>query len=106
MDTERAEAMPIIKANATYEDLVAVPDRLIAEIIDGNLHVSPHPSAHHCLAQSSLIGVVGSFCNHAAAPFGGWWILFQPELHLGDDVLVPDVAGWRRERLPVMPDVP
>ena len=98
--------MPLTKTNATYDDLVAVPDRLIAEIIDGNLHVSPHPSAHHCLAQSCLIGVVGSFSNPPSAPIGGWWILFQPELHLSDDVLVPDVAGWRRERLPVIPDVP
>lgn len=100
MGTERA--MPVIKANATYEDLVAVPDRLIAEILDGDLHVSPHPSTGHCLAQSRLVGIVGSFGD----PVGGWWILFQPEIHLDDDVLVPDVAGWRRERLPVLGDVP
>jgi Uma2 family endonuclease len=28
----------------------------------------------------------------------------QPELHLGDDILVPDIAGWRVERLPEIPD--
>src|SRR5207249_2269272 len=36
---------------------------------------------------------------------GGWWILFEPELHLGENVLVPDHAGWRRERMPLLPDV-
>jgi Uma2 family endonuclease len=98
--------MALVKTGATYDDLRAVPDRLIAEIIDGNLHVSPHPSVRHCLAQSVLIGVVGSFSNPVGAALGGWWILFQPEVHLGDDVLVPDVVGWRRERLPAMPDAP
>lgn len=37
---------------------------------------------------------------------GGWWVLIEPELHLGNDVLVPDVAAWRKERMPVLPDVP
>jgi Uma2 family endonuclease len=32
------------------------------------------------------------------------WILDEPELHLGTHVVVPDVAGWRRERMPVLPD--
>ena len=35
---------------------------------------------------------------------GGWWIIFEPELHLGEDILVPDLAGWRRERMPDYPD--
>ena len=37
---------------------------------------------------------------------GGWWLLFEPELHLGNDILVPDLAGWRREHLPVLRDLP
>jgi Uma2 family endonuclease len=36
---------------------------------------------------------------------GGWWFLVEPELHLGEDVIVPDLAGWRRERMPVLPNV-
>jgi Uma2 family endonuclease len=35
---------------------------------------------------------------------GGWWILDEPELHFGADILVPDLAGWRRERMPTLPD--
>ena len=37
---------------------------------------------------------------------GGWWLLIKPDLHLGEDIVVPDVAGWRRERLPDVPDEP
>jgi Uma2 family endonuclease len=37
---------------------------------------------------------------------GGWILLDEPELHLGGDVLVPDLAGWRRERMPKLPSVP
>ncbi len=41
-----------------------------------------------------------------AAVRGGWILLDEPELHLGADILVPDLAGWRRERLPHVPDAP
>ncbi len=93
---------------ATYEDLLKVPDNMVAEIIDGELVVSPRPASPHAQAAS----VIGADLNGAfhrppgdARGPGGWWILFEPELHLGPDVLVPDLAGWRRERMPVMPNV-
>jgi Uma2 family endonuclease len=94
------------KRKATYEDLLAVPDHLIAEIIDGELVTSPRPAPPHTLA-SSVLGsdLVGRFHRGGGggdSP-GGWWILDEPELHLGDDVLVPDLAGWRRERMPSLP---
>lgn len=47
--------------------------------------------------------LVGPFARGKGGP-GGWVLLFEPELHLGRDVLVPDLAGWRRERMPEMPD--
>lgn len=89
---------------ATYEDLLEVPDILVAEIIDGELHVTPRPAPKHADAGSGLGGALrGPFDRGRGGP-GGWRILFEPELHLKADVLVPDLAGWRRTRLPVLPD--
>lgn len=88
---------------ATYDDLVAVPDHLVAEIIDGELYTSPRPAPRHATATSVLVGLLqGPFHVGHGGP-GGWRVLFEPELHLGEDVLVPDVAAWRRERLPNLP---
>ena len=89
---------------ATYEDLLAVPDHLVAEIVDGELYAPPRPAPRHADASSALGGLLhGPFDRGRGGP-GGWRILFEPELHLERDVLVPDLAGWRRERLPALPD--
>lgn len=98
-------AQPVSRgAPATYEDLLAVPDHLVAEIVDGELHTSPRPAPRHADASSGLGGALrGPFDRGRGGP-GGWRILFEPELHLGRDVLVPDLAGWRRERMPQVPD--
>jgi Uma2 family endonuclease len=89
---------------ATYDDLLQVPDHKVAEIIDGELHVSPRPASRPALAKSHLgFELVAGFVRGRGGP-GGWWILFEPELHFAEDVLVPDLAGWRRERLPELPD--
>jgi Uma2 family endonuclease len=89
---------------ATYEDLCRVPDHMVAEILDGELFATPRPAlphAHACAALASEIG--GPFGQGRSGP-GGWWILIEPELHLADDVVVPDLAGWRRQSLPMVPD--
>lgn len=89
---------------ATYADLLRVPDHRVAEILDGRLVVSPRPASHHALARARLTGdPSGPFDRCRGGP-GGWWILVEPELHLGPDAVVPDLAGWRRERLPRYPD--
>jgi Uma2 family endonuclease len=98
--------MPIIKANATYEDLVEVPDNLVAEIVDGLLHTSPRPAMRHALAATILGNVLGSPFHEGIGGPGGWLILHEPELHLGNDILVPDLAGWRRERMEDVPAAP
>lgn len=94
------------RKKATYADLVAVPEFLVAEIIGGELYTSPRPASPHALAASAIGSVLFDRFNGPRdgreAP-GGWWILDEPELHFGDDVLVPDVAGWRRERMPKLP---
>jgi len=91
------------KRRATYADLLEVPDHKVAEIVGGDLVVSPRPAIPHAKASSALGFVVGGPFGYGAGGPGGWIILDEPELHLGKDVLVPDLAGWRRERMPVAP---
>lgn len=93
-----------VKRRATYDDVLQVPAHQVAEIVDGELHVSPRPASRHALAASVLWGDLGPPFHHGRGGPGGWWILFEPELHFADDVVVPDLAGWRRERMPQFPD--
>jgi Uma2 family endonuclease len=96
--------VPPFDRPATYEDLVRLPDNLVAEIVDGELHASPRPAPAHAVAGSILGGrLVPPFHEGRGGP-GGWWILDEPELHLEKDVLVPDLAGWKRGRMARMPD--
>lgn len=87
----------------TYADLCAVPDHLVAEILEGELHTSPRPAPRHAVASSGLGTDLGGPFDRGRGGPGGWWILGEPELHVGDDVVVPDLAGWRRTRLPEIP---
>ena len=90
---------------ATYEDLLDLPENLVSEIIHGQLITQPRPAPKHIVASSALGDeLVGPFQKGRGDGPGGWWILDEPELHLGPHILVPDLAGWRRERLPAMPD--
>jgi Uma2 family endonuclease len=93
-----------VRRRATYEDLLAVPEGKIAELIDGVLHTNPRPAAPHAVASSVLGMEIGSPFSRGRGGPGGWVILDEPELHLHGDVLVPDLAGWRRERMPQVPD--
>ena len=81
---------------------------MVAEIIDGDLILSPRPASPHARAASAIgSDLFAAFDDPAGSERGpgGWWILFGPELHFVEDVLVPDLAGWRRERMPVLPNV-
>jgi len=98
--------MSTAKRRAVYEEFLKVPEWKVAEIIDGELIVTPRPATPHAHAGGAVHLDIGSaFGGPPGTPErpGGWWILFEPELHLADDVLVPDFAGWRRDRLPVLP---
>lgn len=88
---------------ATYQDVLDAPSHLVAELIAGALHTHPRPGPAHAGAASVLgMDIGGPFHRGRGGP-GGWWILDEPELHLGEDVLVPDLGGWRRERMPEQP---
>jgi Uma2 family endonuclease len=90
-------------AKATYEDLLKVPENLVAELIDGELYAWPRPRGVHIDTSSVLGMMIGLPYRLGDGGPGGWWILDAPELHLGDNVLVPALAGWRRERMPEIP---
>lgn len=90
---------------ATYADIMALPDHVVGEILDDELVVSPRPAPAHAFASSGIGMDLGPFHRRLGGPGGpgGWWIIDEPELHLGPHVLVADLAGWRRERMPVRP---
>jgi Uma2 family endonuclease len=87
---------------ATYEDVLRAPPHLVAEVIDGELHLSPRPAKPHTAAQTALGEELGPPFKRGRGGPGGWILLFEPELHLGADIIVPDMAGWRRERMPTI----
>jgi Uma2 family endonuclease len=96
------------KSRATYANVLAAPRHLVAEIIDGELHLSPRPTFPHARAGGELFGELREPFGRGRGGPGGWIFLLEPELHLGDEpsILVPDIAGWRRERMPVVESVP
>jgi len=92
---------------ATYDDLLEVPEHLVGEIVDGELFTSPRPASPHAYATGVLFSqLTQKFQRENAGGPGGWWFLMEPELHLGRDVFVPDIAGWRKQRMPFIPNVP
>ncbi len=80
-----------------------MPAPLVAELISGVLHTRPRPAIPHARASSRLGATLGGPFDFGQGGPGGWIVLDEPELHLGADVLVPDLAGWRRTRLPRVP---
>ena len=88
----------ILGRAATYKDLEWVPDGLKAEILDGDLWVSPHPAPRHQHVGMRLVLELGPPFNDGRGGPGGWFLLYEPELYFDGDVLVPDLAGWRCDR--------
>ncbi len=98
--------MSAVPRLATYEDIMQLPEGVSGEILFGQLHTQPRPTSRHARVGMGLgHDLFGAFDLGSAGP-GGWVILPEPELHLGGHVLVPDLGGWRRERLPLIPDGP
>lgn len=99
------------RSRATYADLEAVPPGKVAELIGGELYVFPRPAPPYLDAQGELLEILrGPFQKGRRGGAGGWWILSEPEVHFPDpstpkgiEVVDPDIAGWRRERMPKLP---
>jgi len=82
------------------------PDNMVAEILDGQLSLMPRPRPRHARAAWRFARALGRLDDLEDGDIGGWIFMVEPELHLGSrpDVLDPDLAGWRRERLPEEPE--
>lgn len=92
-------AVPV-KSRATFQDVLEAPEGMVAELLDGALYLQPRPAMRHAHAGSVLGALLlPPFALGRGGP-GGWWIVDEPELHISDDVLVPDLAGWRKDVLP------
>jgi len=89
---------------ATYQDVLDAPEHVIAEIANGGLHTHPRPSMRHARTSLKLGARLDDPFESGVGGPGGWYFAFKPELHLGADVLVPDLAGWRRENMGAFPD--
>jgi len=87
-----------------YKRFLAVPPHQVAEIIRGGLVTHPRPAVPHAAAATVLSGMLFDPFRRGKGGPGGWTLLMEPELHLGRDILVPDIAGWRRENLPSLPE--
>lgn len=94
------------KKPATYADIEALPEGWVGQLIDDELFASPRPEVGHAYCVSLLGGELHAPFTWGRGGPGGWWLLREPELHWGRNVLVPDLAGWRRERVPQLPSAP
>ncbi|MEO1172980.1 MAG: Uma2 family endonuclease [Myxococcota bacterium] len=94
----------LAKRSATYADIEALPENQVGELVNGDLLVSPRPAGPHARAASVLGMELGPPFDRGRGGPGGWLIVDEPELHMHSDVLVPDLAGWRRERMPQVPE--
>ncbi|OED38069.1 hypothetical protein AB833_21190 [Chromatiales bacterium (ex Bugula neritina AB1)] len=90
---------------ATYEDLFNIPDNEVGEIFGGELVTHPRPAPRHARA-AAVVGarLLTEFDTKPNGEDGGWWILDEPECHLGSDIVVPDIAGWRKTTMPELPE--
>ena len=98
------DLLPERSTPATYQDVLDAPPNMVAEVIGGALYTHPRPAMPHAWASSGLGSKLGEPFNFGRGGPGGWWIVDEPELHLGEDIVVPDMAGWRRTRMPEFPD--
>ncbi len=90
---------------ANYDDLFKLSENRVGEIINGELHSMPRPSPKHANVSSSLMGEIwGPYRLGRHGGPGGWWILSEPEIQLGEHTIVPDLAGWKKESLPSLPE--
>lgn len=85
---------------ATYADLEALPAHLTGEILFGELIAYPQPVLRHMKVAASIQSLLFPPYEIGRNGPGGWIFIHEPELHLGEHVCVPDLAGWRTTRLP------
>ena len=99
-----AQAPKLDSSDAVFDAFMKLPENRVGEIIAGELHTMPRPAPRHARAGSSLGFTVGGPFDGGINGPGGWWILDEPELYIEGDIVVPDLAGWTRERVPSLPE--
>lgn len=100
-----SEALKKKSFEELYEELCALPENVIGEIINGELIVSPRPAPKHANSASGLTGILREYYQYGrnGGP-GGWWILIEPQIEFPEKVVVPDIAGWKKSKMPSLPD--
>ena len=93
-----------VRRAATYADVEALPPNIVGEILFDELVTHPRPAPLHAIAASALGAELSDAFQRGRTGPGGWIFMVEPELHFGGHVAVPEVAGWRRETLPALPD--
>ncbi len=88
---------------ATYQDVLDAPPNRVAQLIHGELYTMPRPSLPHAHVHGNLFGKIHGDFRSGGGGLGGWRILHEPEIHFCKNVLVPDIAGWRYERMNAVP---
>lgn len=92
---------------ATFADMATLEaEGRCIELVGGGIVDKASPSAAHADAQGALAALLRPRFHRQDGdePPGGWWILPEVDIAFGlHDVLRPDVAGWRRARVPVRP---
>ena len=96
----------LARRRATCQDVLDAPTHQVAKIVEGSLYTHPRPEPPHTTATSVLGGELNPPFHRGRGGPGGWWILDEPEFHLGEDILVPNLAGWWRDRMPELPNTP
>ncbi|RYZ34096.1 MAG: Uma2 family endonuclease [Myxococcaceae bacterium] len=95
---------PALQRQATVADWEAVPAPYTAHLIAGQLHVMPKPAPRHAMVEGGLLSTLLDPFHRGQGGPGGWVILSEVDVQLGSEVVALDVAGWRRERMPEVPD--
>jgi Uma2 family endonuclease len=88
------------KKKATYDDLYNIPENLTGEIIAGELIATPKPAPRHAYVTTVLGAEIEPPYHRGRSGPGGWVFLAETEVQLGEDTVVPDLAGWKKERFP------
>ena len=83
-----------------YAELEALPANMVGEIVFGTLHAHPRPARKHGRAAGGLNIAIGAPFQFGRGGPGGWVFIPEHELHLGPEIIVPDISGWTVQRYP------
>jgi Uma2 family endonuclease len=92
----------------TFDELYAIvralPEGQRGEIlVAGELHITMgRPGKKHRRAAQVLYVALSP--RDANVGGTGWWIELEPEVRFGERLFDPDLAGWRVDRVPEIPD--